>query len=49
VSVAARWIAFECERNERLMRVDHVQPRMARVDSTTAAAFVTPEGLLQLP
>jgi transposase len=47
VSVAARWIAFECERNERLMRVDHVQPRMARVDSTTAAAFVTPEGLFQ--
>jgi transposase len=48
LSVAARWIAFECALNESLMRVYHLQPRMARVDSTTAAAFVTPEGLCQL-
>jgi transposase len=48
LSVAARWIAFECELNESLIRVYHLQPRMARVDSTTAAAFVTPEGMFQL-
>src|SRR5712691_5455707 len=48
VSVAARWIACECARNAILMRVYHLQPRLARVDSTTAAAFVTPEGLFQL-
>ena len=33
---------------ESLMRVYHLQPRLARVDSTTAAVFVTPEGLFQL-
>src|SRR2546427_8543979 len=48
LSVAARWTAFECELNESLIRVYHLQPRMARVDSTTAAAFVTPEGMFQL-
>ena len=31
----ARWTAFECELNESLIRVYHLQPRMARVDSTT--------------
>src|SRR5207244_7569682 len=36
------------ELNESLIRVYHLQPRMARVDSTTAAAFVTPEGMFQL-
>src|SRR5215813_8394305 len=48
VSVEEHWIAFECELNESLMRVYHLQPRMARVDSTPAAAFVTPDGLFQL-
>src|SRR5215813_6356951 len=48
VSVEEHWIAFECELNESLLRVYHLQPRMARVDSTTAAAFVTPDGLFQL-
>jgi transposase len=48
LSVAARWIACACARNESLMRVDHLPPRMARVDSTMAAAFVTPEGMFQL-
>src|SRR5712691_5371797 len=48
LSVEACWLAFECELNASLIRVYHLQPRVARVDSTTAAAFVTPEGLFQL-
>ena len=48
VSVEEHWIAFECELNESMIRVYRLQPRMARVDSTTAAAFVTPDGLFQL-
>jgi hypothetical protein len=46
--IEACWRAFACELNARLLRVSHRQPRVARVDSTPAAAFVTPEGLFQL-
>ena len=48
LTIEACWLAFECELNASLIRVYHLQPRVARVDSTTAAAFVTPEGLFQL-
>jgi transposase len=48
LSLEACWLAFECARNARRIRVYHRHPRVARVDSTTAAAFVTPAGLFQL-
>ena len=47
VRVEEPWSAFECALNERVLRVDHLQPHVARVDRTTAAAFVTPAGLCQ--
>jgi transposase len=46
--VEAHW--GECERalNARVVRVDDLRPQVARVDSTTASAFVSPAGMLQL-
>jgi transposase len=46
--VAARWIAFECAFNQSVLRVYDLQGRVVRVDTTTAAAYVTPDGLFQL-
>src|SRR4030095_1293501 len=48
VSVTEHWVEFECTLNQSVTRVYDLQKRMARVDSTTVAAFVTPEGLFQL-
>ena len=48
LSVDERWIAFECERNATVLRVDDLQGRLARVDTTTAPACVSPEGFFQL-
>jgi transposase len=48
LSVAEGWSAFERELNESVLRVYDVQGRVVRVDTTTAAAYVTPEGLVQL-
>jgi transposase len=48
LSVAERWSAFERELNESVLRVYDLQGRVVRVDTTTAAAYVTPEGLFQL-
>src|SRR2546429_1245700 len=48
VSVTEHWGAFECALNQSVIRVYDLQKRMARVDSTTVAAFVTPEGMFQL-
>jgi transposase len=48
LSVEQRWGACERERNQRVMRVDDLQARVARIDTTTAAAGVTPEGLFPL-
>src|SRR5499426_4301393 len=48
LSVADRWVAFERELNQSVLRVYDLQGRMVRVDTTTAAAYVTPEGLFQL-
>jgi hypothetical protein len=39
--------ALECELNESMMRLTHLQPHVARTDSTTAAVYV-PEGPYQL-
>jgi len=48
LSVAEPWAAFERERNQSVLRVYDLQGRMVRVDTTTAGAYVTPEGLCQL-
>ena len=46
--VEEHWVAFERELNEGVIRVYDLRPHVARVDSTTASAFVSPEGLFQL-
>ena len=48
LSVADRWGAFERALNQSVLRVYDLQGRVVRVDTTTAAAYVTPEGLFQL-
>ena len=46
--VAACWARFERARNQSVVRVYDLQGRLVRVDTTTAAAYVTPAGLFQL-
>ena len=46
--VAERWVAFERALNQSVLRVYDLQGRLVRVDTTTAAAYVTPAGLFQL-
>src|SRR5438128_1533210 len=48
LSVADRWGAFERALNQSVLRVYDLQGRVVRLDTTTAAAYVTPEGLFQL-
>ena len=48
LSVAERWGAFERDLNQSVLRVYDLQGRVVRVDTTTAGAYVTPEGLFQL-
>jgi transposase len=48
LSVADRWGAFERALHQSVLRVYDVQGRVVRVDTTTAAAYVTPAGLCQL-
>jgi len=48
LSVADHWAAFERELHQSVLRVYDLQGRMVRIDTTTAAAYVTPEGLFQL-
>ena len=48
LSVADHWAAFERALNQSVLRVYDLQGRMVRVDTTTAAAYVTPAGLFQL-
>ncbi len=43
-----RWGAFERALNQSVLRVYDLQGRVVRVDTTTAAAYVTPEGMFQL-
>lgn len=47
LSVDERWIEFECELNQRVIRVYDLKGRIARVDTTTTSAFVSPEGMFQ--
>ncbi len=46
--VAEPWVEFERELNQSVLRVYDLQARTVRVDTTTAAAYVTPEGMFQL-
>src|SRR5262245_22329834 len=46
--IAERWGACERDLNQSVLRVYDLQGRVVRVDTTTAAAYVTPEGLCQL-
>jgi transposase len=48
LAVAERWIAFERDLNQSVLRVYDLQGRVVRVDTTTAGAYVTPEGMFQL-
>jgi transposase len=48
LGIEEHWVAFERELNEGVIRVYDLRPHTARVDSTTASAFVSPEGLFQL-
>ena len=46
--VAAGWVEFDRARPQSVLRVSDLQGRVVRVDPTTAAAYVTPEGMFQL-
>jgi len=46
--VADRWVAFERALHQSVLRVYALPARVVHVDTTTAAAYVTPEGLFQL-
>lgn len=46
--VAEHWVEFERELNQSVLRVYDLQARTVRVDTTTAAAYVTSEGMFQL-
>jgi transposase len=46
--VEAHGVECERERNERVVRVYDLRPHVARVDSTTASACVSPAGMFQL-
>jgi transposase len=48
LSIADHWVAFERALNQSVLRVYDLPGRMGHVDTTTAAAYVTPEGLCQL-
>jgi transposase len=48
LGVTARWVAFEHVLNQSVLRVYDLQGRVVRVDTTTAAAYVTPDGMFQL-
>jgi transposase len=45
--VAAHWVEFERELKQSVLRVYDLHARTVRVDTTTAAAYVTPEGMFQ--
>lgn len=47
LSVDERWVEFECELNQSVIRVYDLKGRIARVDTTTTSAFVSPEGMFQ--
>ncbi|MFN2456339.1 MAG: DUF4277 domain-containing protein [Pyrinomonadaceae bacterium] len=48
LSVGENWNSFEVALNRTVIRVYDLQPRSVRIDTTTASAYVTPEGMFQL-
>lgn len=48
LAVTENWAECETQLNQSAIRVYYLQGRLTRLDSTTVAAFVTPEGLFQL-
>jgi transposase len=48
LSVAEHWACFEVDLNRTVIRVYDLQPRRVRIDTTTASAYVTPDGMFQL-
>lgn len=48
LTVTENWVAFERALNQQVLRVYDLRPKLARVDTTTTAACVTPDGLFQL-
>ena len=48
LSVSENWGSFETDLNRTVIRVYDLQPGRVRIDTTTASAFVTPDGMFQL-
>lgn len=48
LSVSENWGPFEADLNRTLIRVYDLQTQQVRIDTTTATAFVTPDGMFQL-
>ena len=48
LSVGEHWGAFETDLNRTVIRVYDLRSQRVRIDTTTASAFVTPDGMFQL-
>jgi|SRR5215468_3775273 len=48
LSVPENWGSFETDLNRTVIRVYDLRPGRVRIDTTTASAFVTPDGIFQL-
>jgi len=48
LSVGENWGSFETDLNRTVIRVYDLRPQRVRIDTTTASAFVTPDGMFQL-
>jgi transposase len=48
LSVSAHWVPFETALNQTVIRVYDLRSDQVRIDTTTAAAFITPAGMFQL-
>lgn len=47
LSVGENWEPFEKDLNRTIIRAYDLHPQRVRIDTTTASAFVTPEGMFQ--
>lgn len=47
LSVSENWGPFENDLNRTIVRAYDLHPQRVRIDTTTASAFVTPEGMFQ--
>lgn len=48
LGVDENWGPFEADLNRTVIRIYDLQTKQVRIDTTTASAFVTPEGMFQL-